>query len=604
MTRILGPLWLPQCVPKGRWAIPLIVPDSSMTLADTSPQQRYEVKWLNTNPYPSEAKAKGGWSVPLIKEVSLLVDQPARQLSIEEQRMARGVLREKLKSRRWRLDNLYYIINEKGEEIKFKMNLAQKILFLGLWFFNIVLKSRQHGITTFACIFFLDHCLFNSNITAGIIAHNKEDAKEFFYRCVKHPYTRLPTEIKDALPAIDDNKLKLSFPNGSSVRVTTSGRSGVFQLLHVSELGKLAAHFPEKAREIKTGSLNAIHAGQIVIIESTAEGREGLFWDLCKQAQNLQKQGTHLTVMDPKLFFFGWFSNRLNQIDPAGVAYLDYQTKYFEKIESELNIKLTERQKAWYVKKWNVQGDDMKREHPSTFEEGFEAAIMGAYYATQFAKIRKEGRITKVPFQEDLMVDTWWDLGVDDSTAIWFTQNVGREIHIINYYENTGEGLLHYKNKLDELQQNKGYRYRIFGAPHDIMEREWITGKSRLKSAQTLGINFTVADKLSIESGIEQVRRVLNICIFDEQNCTQKLGDHLVGIPSLESYRKEWNEALQSYRNQPLHDWASHGADAFRTMAVLHEFGALAGMMAMQAQPGTTGVRTSSGKKTRLRGVV
>jgi hypothetical protein len=105
-------------------------------------------------------------------------------------------------------------------------------------------------------------------------------------------------------------------------------------------------------------------------------------------------------------------------------------------------------QKAWYVKKQNVQGDDMKRQHPSTPEEAFEASVEGAYYATQFTKIRKEGRITKVPFNSAVLVDTWWDLGIDDSMAIWFTQDVGREIHVIRYYENSGEGFEFYRDLL------------------------------------------------------------------------------------------------------------------------------------------------------------
>lgn len=496
------------------------------------------------------------------------------------------VLRKNLASRRWRLDNLYWIVNEDGEVVQFKLNLAQKILFLGLWYFNIILKSRQHGITTFACILFLDHCLFNSNITAGIIAHNKEDAQEFFSRCVKFPYDNLPHEIKKVRTAIQDSARKLSFSNGSSLIVTTSGRSGVFQLLHVSELGKIAAHYPEKAREIKTGSLNAIHPGNIIIIESTSEGGEGMFYDYCKIAQDLQRKKAHLTPMDPKFFFFGWPDNRLNRLDPEGVVYLDYQVEYFKKIETEIRRTLTPQQKAWFVKKWNLMGDDMKREHPSTPQEAFEAAIEGAYYATQFIQIRKDKRITSVPFQNGFLVDTWWDLGIgeEDSTAIWFTQDIGREIHVIRYYENVNEGLPHYKAKLEEYQKKYNYRYGKFNAPHDIRAREWGTGKSRVNSAKDLGIKFAIGPKLRISSGIEQVRRILGICIFDEAGCSQKLGNHTVGISSLEHYRKEWNEKLGAYRNEPLHDWASHGADAFRTLGVLHKFVPLSAALISEAK--------------------
>lgn len=477
---------------------------------------------------------------------------------------------------RWRMDHLYRIVNEKGIDIPFKMNVAQTLLFLQLWYCNLVLKSRQHGITTWACVFFLDYCLFNSNVAAAIIAHNKDDAQEFFARNIKHAYDSLPAVVRRKVTATRDSARALSFSNGSSIRVTTSGRSGTFQLVHVSELGKISAKYPEKAREIRTGTLNAIHAGNIVIIESTAEGREGDFFDLCDQAQKLKAAGTPLTMLDFEFFFFPWYRNKLNVLteeDTEKVVLLDYQLKYFEELRLKHDIRLTDRQKCWYVKKWNVQGDDMRREHPSTPEEAFEAAIIGTYFAHEFELIRQQGRITKVPFQPAAMVDTWWDLGMGDSMCIWFSQDIGREIHIIDYYEAADAGFEHYARHLDDLMREKGYRYRHHGAPHDIMVRElFLGGKTRFAAAKAMGIQFKIAPQLSVQSGIEQMRQILQICWFDEAKCTKVFGKTKVGLPSLEHYRKEWNEKLASYMKTPLHNWASHGADAFRTMATLHEF--------------------------------
>lgn len=477
-------------------------------------------------------------------------------------------LAEKLKDRRWRLDNLYWIVNEKGEEVLFRLNFVQKLLFHALWYFNVILKSRQHGVTTFFAILYLDICLFNSNVHALLIAHSREESEEIFERNVKHAYDRLDPNVRAARLAKSDSKRKLVFANGSSIRVTTSGRSGTFQLVHISELGKVAAKFPEKSREIKTGTLNAIHAGQIVTIESTAEGREGDFYEICELARKAtikEKTGHKLSIMEPRFHFFPWYLNPLNVVDPHGVPILKYQAEYFAKIETELHITLRMEQKAWYVLKQNVQGEDMKREHPSTPEEAFFAAVVGTYYATQFTKIREQGRITLVPHIDGTLVDTWWDIGIGDDTAIWFTQNVGREIHVIDYYENSGEGFSHYKETLDKLKTEKRYQYGVMGAPHDIAEREWLSGQSRIKAAAALGIHFHRAPRLTIESGIEAVRRILSICVFDEEQCEK-------GIKCLESYRKEWNKDLQTYRNTPLHDWSSHGSDAFRTMAVLHKF--------------------------------
>ena len=500
--------------------------------------------------------------------------EPAIAFDPVQEEEYRQELSKKLKNRRWRLDHLYKIINKDGVEIDFKMNMVQKILYLGLWYLNLILKSRQHGITTQACIIFLDTCLFNSNIQAAIIAHNKEDAEDFFHRNIKHAYDNLPNSIRSEIHSDRSSSRMLRFSNGSSLRVTTSGRSGTYQLLHISEYGKICAKYPEKAREIKTGSLNTVHPGNYVIIESTAEGREGDFYQMTKVAQAARQSNSFLTKMDYKFFFFAWYENAFNRLNPKGVIFLEYQTKYFNELRDKHGVKLDLWQKAWYVKKWNVQGDDMKREHPSTWIEAFEAAIMGTFYATQFIRIREQGRITKVPYTPGILVDTWWDIGMDDTTAIWFTQDVGREIHLIDYHEDSGEGLDHYKhNILDAWTLEKGYHYGVHGAPHDINVREWgNSGKRRIDSAAGLGLQFSIAPKLSKESGIEQVRQILGICVFDEVNTSKRYMKKDVGLNSLESYRKEWNEALGSYRTTPLHDWSSNGADALRTMATLHRF--------------------------------
>lgn len=479
----------------------------------------------------------------------------------------------KLKSRRWRLDHLYWIVNEKGEEILFNMNFAQKIFYLGMWFCNLILKSRQHGITTEVCLFYLDTCFFNANTHAAIIAHNKEDAEAFFNDKIKFAYDRLPKFLRDANPADGRSARVLRFKNGSSIRVTTSGRSGTYQLVHISEFGKICAKYPEKAREIITGTLNAVHPGMIVTIESTAEGREGKFYELSVEAQKLYEKAIKLTRMDYKFFFFGWAENELNRLPPdeaEHVKILDYQLKYFQELEEKHGIKTDQTQRAWYVKKWNVQGDDMKREHPSTWEEAFEAAIIGAYYRVQFQRIYKQRRICDVPYQPGVLVDTWWDLGLDDSTSIWFTQNIGRKVHVINYYECADEEFMHYYDKLQEFSEDLRYRYGRHVAPHDVVKRDPFTKKSYKQSAAKLGIKFEIAPKTSIQSGIEATRQILNICWFDEEKTTMKFAENLVGVPSIEQYRKEWNEKAACYRNTPLHNWASHGADAFRTLGVAH----------------------------------
>ena len=192
-------------------------------------------------------------------------------------------------------------------------------------------------------------------------------------------------------------------------------------------------------------------------------------------------------------------------------------------------------------------------QYEQEFECSFTAAVSGSYYGRLITKAEKDGRIGNVPIDDNVGVETWWDLGIGDSTAIWFAQRVGQEIHLVDYYETSGESLAHYADVLNE----KNYSYTSHIAPHDIMARELGTGKSRLEVANELGINFDIAPKLEVDHGIESVRNALPFCYFDREKCK-------VGLDALRQYRKQWDEKNQVFKNKPLHNWCSHAADSFR----------------------------------------
>ncbi len=187
----------------------------------------------------------------------------------------------------------------------------------------------------------------------------------------------------------------------------------------------------------------------------------------------------------------------------------------------------------------------------------FEGSIYGAYYADQMKKAKDDGRICSVPVDDNALVNTVWDLGINDNMAIWFYQTIGREIHLIDYYENTGEGFAHYAAMLEQ----KDYNYSKHYAPHDIKVRELGTGKSRLEIAKGMGIKFEVVNQMPIIDGIGAVRGIMSKCWFDKHKCKQ-------GINALKQYRKDWDEKLQRFKDHPLHDWSSDCADAFRYLAV------------------------------------
>lgn len=187
----------------------------------------------------------------------------------------------------------------------------------------------------------------------------------------------------------------------------------------------------------------------------------------------------------------------------------------------------------------------------------FDAAIRGAYYADWMDKADRDGRIGKVPHVPEEPVHTAWDLGIGDSTAIWFFQVIGSEVRVIDYIEHAGLGLADYAGKLEA----KPYRYGQHYLPHDANVSELGTGRRRIDLLHDMGITGWVLPRTSVDDGIQAARHLLPRCQFDAEKCER-------GVDALRSYRRDWDEKLQNYRDRPLHDWSSHGADAFRYLAL------------------------------------
>jgi hypothetical protein len=459
---------------------------------------------------------------------------------------------------RWRLSNLYWITDKSGVRIKFQMNWAQEQLFNEMHYYNIVLKARQLGFTTFIDLFLLDQCVFNSNVRAGIIAHNLSDAKTIFRDKVKFPYDSLPDRLKGRIPAQSDTANELLFANNSSIRVGTSLRSGTLQLLHISEYGKMCAKYPEKAREVRTGALNTVEQGQLIFIESTAEGQSGHFYDLCEEAQAKRRLGADLTSLDPKFFFFPWWKHPEYTMEPpSGLVFTEGQRRYFADLERH-GIALRAGQKEWYARKYSSQRDDMKREYPSTSQEAFEATVEGAYYGAELNMLESQGRIMPVPWDATLPVSTAWDLGLDDMTAIWFFQKAGLELRVIDYMEFRDTALTSCATEV----LRKPYRFERHYMPHDVKVREMTTAKPRQEALESMGLKpISVTPQTPIEDGINAARNILPKCVFDAAACSS-------GLKALRNYHKEWDEDLGTFANKPKHDWSSHAADAFRMLAL------------------------------------
>lgn len=199
-------------------------------------------------------------------------------------------------------------------------------------------------------------------------------------------------------------------------------------------------------------------------------------------------------------------------------------------------------------------------EYRQEYECDFSAANVGAYYAEMLYRAETDTpkRITRVPHDPNLPVQTWWDLGMDDETAIWFTQCTHNEHRVIKYFSDSGKGLDWYIKKLLEMP----YTYSFHGLPHDAKVRELGTGRSRLETVRKLGLaRADIVPYHHVADGINAVRQILPKCWFDADNCYK-------GLVALKNYQKEFNQKMGTFNDKPRHDWSSHGSDAFRTFAM------------------------------------
>jgi len=462
-------------------------------------------------------------------------------------------------SDRWqRLSKLYWITDKEGNTIKFVPNEFQVDLYDNLWNLNVILKARQLGMSTFIVLFMLDVCLFNSNMNAGIIDATLPDAKKKLKKA-KFAYDRLPIELQNSIKLVKDNEQELRFSNGSVITADTTFRGDTLQLLHISEYAKICKTEPIKAEEIRTGALNAVAKGQTVFIESTAEDGEGHFFDLCKRAEELQKTETKLTELDYKFHFFPWWKNEEYELAPLDQ---NYQTKdekeYFDTIGVEIGQELCNSKCQWYIKKSVDQKSDMKREYPSSSREAFESSTEDKYYREALIKMKAETplRICEFPIEQGIEVDIDMDLGRRDYTSIIFSQTIAKELHIVDFLEEQGEALPFYIEAIKKL----GYMIGTIWLPHDANNDLLSSEKNVCQQVIDFGYSAELVPKLAIETGINEVRKLLPRCWF-RKSTTHKLLRHLEG------YSKKWSRQLGVYTG-PKHDEHSHAADAFRGLAV------------------------------------
>lgn len=419
--------------------------------------------------------------------------------------------------------------------------------------------------TTLIAIFFLDCCLFRANVRAGIIAQDLGAVETIFRDKIKHAYDNLPEQLRLAMPLEVETKRELVFAhNNSGVRVGTSMRSGTLQYLHISEMGKIAKKWPEKAREIVTGSIPAVPSDGMVFIESTAEGAEGEFYIMAMRAKALADRGKQLALKEFRFLFFPWWGEMTYRADPDLVTISSDEDEYFDKIEAAMGCTIDVEQRAWWIgtrdNEFGGADEKMWQEYPSTPEEAFAKSLEGCYYTKQLVAARKTKRITTVPYMPGHPVNTFWDIGSGDGTAIWFHQQIGQQHRFIKFIEGWGEPYAYFVGEMQKL----GYVWGTHYLPHDgnhVRQGEIVNATPR-EMLEKLGLrNIEIVPPVSeLQHGITATRDYFAQCWFDEAGCKE-------GITHLELYRKKWNNTAGCFTDQPQKDIHSEGADSFRQAA-------------------------------------
>lgn len=432
----------------------------------------------------------------------------------------------------------------------------------------LIPKARRLGMSTVLGLIMTDFVLFNKQRQCSLIDQNAADATRKLDRIIKVAVENLPDWLLSQVRVVKSNDSQLTLNiNGpgagdSTIYAGMNARGGSNDVLWVSEWGVIQHEDPKRSSKIRSGALPSARHGITVVETTWAGGKGGDVWELLEPSLTGQADDWHV-------MFFPWW------IDPRNVApeaQIDGPAeRYFAKVAPRLEregIELSDEQRRWWAMERRAQGIFMARENPTFLDECWSAPIQGAIYAEAIERARAEGRICAMPVDGSNLVCTAWDLGAPANTCVWYFQIVGREIRIIDC--DKGE-----KGTLTErvaYMLAKGYNYGKHYLPHDCTQTER-SGTNFLTELANAGLPanslVTVPRTASVWIGINHAHELFPALSFRSPHCDK-------GLEALSCYRKRTEGEGALSTEEPVHDWASHPADAFRMMAEAHRAGLIA----------------------------
>jgi hypothetical protein len=487
---------------------------------------------------------------------------------------------EKLKDKRWRMENLYLILPEDSNEATpLTLRNEQKKYLETISECNrlIIPKARKLGVSTIIVLDFLDECIFNKNTYCGHLDLKEKDcekkiliSKFAWHNGPKHPNPAIAAiwkGIHSKLSLTTENQSVLQWSNGSRQEFSMSFTGSTPTRLAISEFAVLCDEDPKRADRIVQGTFNAVPKNGKLIIESTMRKKSGACYDIFRLAMsNIGKEGNELSW---KMLFFPWYNHPSYQISYN--EEIDDVTKhYFQNLYDKYNIKVSKERMAWYSLKAREQGRYMKNEFPSVPEECTESLAHGAIYP-EMTTVRMNGKVRKLQFDRQYPIYVSADLGVSDRTALWVVQFSGRDILWHRFYMSGHMSAAQTASKIIKMENDLNVVFNKILLPHDANKRDG-SGKTYMTQMVDGGLGsnrITIINRTSnVWNAINWMRDNMNRMYFDsscDQPCINVLGEEeLSGLSCLEAYRTKPTDPTAIFHGT---DGNSDGADAARTFA-------------------------------------
>jgi hypothetical protein len=490
----------------------------------------------------------------------------------------------------WRLRNLYHIKRaDDGRIIKFAPRPEQQRVYDMLFKQGvkrlIILKARRLGMSTALDVLLTDQMLWNAGTQCSLVDQTAADAERKLATIAKVALDNLPPVALQCIEKVRDSgsilEVSVAGEAASSFFAGLRARGGTNNWLHLSEWGVIQADDPRRSEEILTGAIPSAEHGRIIIETTWKGGRGGHLWEIVKGA--LETPEAAKTDKDWRVVFFPWWKDPTYVVEGDVATISPAISQYLDQMQSQTGHTFSDQQRLWYDRQSRDLGLFIFREFPTTLDECFKSPVEGAIYAGELDKLRASGAISAFKTDNSTLVHTAWDLGSPVNTVVWYFQVIGgNEIRVIDCdmdldmtpVQRVGHMLA------------KGYSYGAHFLPHDAAATR-TSGKADAQVYTEAGLaNVRVLPRThDIWIGINACLQMFPRFSFRLPACER-------GLDALANYAYKRSSATGIVVNEPVHNWASHAADALRMIAEAEMAGMLkTGFAKPRPTVVTTGIR-------------